>query len=58
MFDRKVKSLIKNVLMDQGVKGMNIKHFMYRVEFQARGENMTKYIHFNTFYNANFVHLE
>ena len=38
MFDRKVKSLIKNVLMDLGVKGMNLKHFMYRVEFQARGK--------------------
>ena len=40
MFDRKVKSLIKNVLMDQGAKGMNLKHFMYRVEFQARGKKI------------------
>ena len=38
MFDRKVKSLIRNVLMDLGAKGMNLKHFMYRVEFQARGK--------------------
>ena len=38
MFDRKVKSLIKNVLMDKGNKGMKLKHFMYRVEFQARGK--------------------
>ena len=38
MFDRKVKSLIKNVLMDRGVKGMNLKHYMYRIEFQARGK--------------------
>ena len=40
MFDRKVKSLVKNVLMDLGVKGMNLKHFMYRVEFQARGKKI------------------
>ena len=38
MFDRKVKSLIKNGLMDRGVKGMNLKHYMYRIEFQARGK--------------------
>ena len=40
MFDRKVKSLIKNVLMDMGEKGMNLKYFMYRVEFQARGKKI------------------
>ena len=45
MFDRKVKSLVKNVLMDLGVKGMNLKHFMYRVEFQARGkENNLQFV--------------
>ena len=38
MFDRKVKSLVRNVLMDLGAKGMNLKYFMYRVEFQARGK--------------------
>ena len=36
MFDHRVKFFVKNILMDQGDKGMNLKYFMYRVEFQAR----------------------
>ena len=36
IFDQRVKSFIKNVLMDQGVDGMQLKYYLYRVEFQAR----------------------
>ena len=36
IFDQRVKSFIKNILMDQGEKGMKLKNYMYRVEFQAR----------------------
>ena len=36
MFDTKVKSFVKNILMDQGPKGMQLKTYMYRVEFQGR----------------------
>ena len=36
IFDQRVKSFIKNILMDQGEKGMKLKHYLYRVEFQAR----------------------
>ena len=27
----------QNILMDKGEKGLNIRYYMYRVEFQARG---------------------
>ena len=33
MFDKRVKSFINNVLMDQGKKGMKLKNYLYRVEF-------------------------
>ena len=36
IFDKRVKSFIKNILMDQGKKGMKLKNYVYRVEFQAR----------------------
>ena len=36
IFDKRVKSFITNVLMDQGEKGMKLEYYMYRVEFQAR----------------------
>ena len=36
IFDQRVKSFIKNILMDQGEEGMKLKHYVYRVEFQGR----------------------
>jgi hypothetical protein len=36
MFDTRIKSFVKNVLMNQGPKGMHLKTYMYRVEFQGR----------------------
>ena len=37
MFDARVKSFIKNILMGLGEDTVPIAHFSYRVEFQARG---------------------
>ena len=37
LFDARVKSFIKNVLMGTGNDKINLAHFTYRVEFQARG---------------------
>ena len=36
IFDKRVKSFINNILMDQGAHGMKLKNYVYRVEFQAR----------------------
>ena len=38
MFDQRVKLFIKNILMDQGEKGIKLKHYIHRVEFQGRLE--------------------
>ena len=37
MFDARVKSFVKNILMGLGEDTVPIAHFSYRVEFQARG---------------------
>ena len=37
MFDQRVKKFVKYVLMERGPKGLKLKDFMYRVEFQGRG---------------------
>ena len=37
MFDNRIKSFIKNILLDKSEDGLQIKHYSYRVEFQARG---------------------
>lgn len=37
MFDARVKSFIKNILLGLGDDTVPISHFSYRVEFQARG---------------------
>ena len=47
MFDEKVKSFIKNILMANGKDQVKFRYYNYRVEFQARGN-----ICFNTFRDA------
>lgn len=37
MFDARLKSFIKNILMARGKDKIKFKYFNYRVEFQARG---------------------
>ena len=37
MFEHRVKSFVRNILMDQGDQGMHVEYFTYRVEFQMRG---------------------
>lgn len=37
MFDARVKSFIKNILMGGGKDKISFKYYSYRVEFQARG---------------------
>ena len=37
LFDARVKSFIKNILMGSGDGKIQLAHFTYRVEFQARG---------------------
>ena len=37
LFDARVKSFIKNVLMGRGQGQASLSHYSYRVEFQARG---------------------
>ena len=37
MFDARVKSFVKNIIMGKGLDKVPIRHFSYRVEFQARG---------------------
>jgi hypothetical protein len=38
MFENRVKSFIKNILLSQGVGTIPVAFFSYRVEFQARGK--------------------
>ena len=37
MFDARVKSFVKNILMGKGLDKVPLRHYSYRVEFQARG---------------------
>ena len=37
LFDRRVRSFVKNILMGPGEDKVEIEHYSYRVEFQARG---------------------
>ena len=37
MFDERVKSFIKNILMANGENQVEFRYYTYRVEFQARG---------------------
>ena len=37
LFDARVKSMIKNILMGKGKDKVPISYYSYRVEFQARG---------------------
>ena len=37
MFDSRAQAFIKHILMKSDKSGLNIKHFCYRIEFQARG---------------------
>ena len=37
IFDNRVKSFIKNILMGQSDEGLQITYYTYRVEFQSRG---------------------
>ena len=37
LFDARVKSFVKNILMGPGKGKIKLSHFSYRVEFQARG---------------------
>ena len=38
LFDARVKSFIKNILLGRGKDKVEISHYSYRVEFQARGQ--------------------
>ena len=48
MFDDRVKSFIKNILMGSGKDKVAIKYYNYRVEIQARGKSSTIFL-FYTF---------
>ena len=37
LFDARVKSFVKNILMAGGKDKISFKYYSYRVEFQARG---------------------
>ena len=37
LFDARVKSFVKNILMAHGKDKINLAYYSYRVEFQARG---------------------
>ena len=39
MFDERVKSFIKNILMANAEDQVQYRYYSYRVEFQARGNN-------------------
>ena len=39
MFDERVKSFIKNILMANADDQVKFRYYSYRVEFQARGNN-------------------
>ena len=41
MFDDRVKSFIKNILMGPGKDKVPFKYYSYRIEMQARGKNLT-----------------
>ncbi len=55
IFDMRVKSFVKNILMGSGSNKVPFSHFAYRVEFQARGKILLfvapnvefKYLFFN-----------
>ncbi len=40
MFDSRVKSFVKNILMGDGKIPVPIAHYAYRIEFQARGKTL------------------
>ena len=49
MFDERVKSFIKNILMANGENQVPFEYYSYRVEFQARGDFSPLYlIHINS----------
>ena len=44
LFDARVKSFINNILMGNGRGKIPLRYYSYRVEFQARGKQVDKYV--------------
>ena len=49
MFDDRVKSFIKNILMGPGKDKVPLKYYSYRIEIQARGKSLARFKIQNTY---------
>ncbi len=56
IFDLRVKSFIKNILMAGGSDNVPVSHYVYRVEFQARGIfNFSMFLFMLSTYMYNYI---